>query len=45
MEILKEFREKNGLTQTQFAKEIGVSVSFYTKIELRGQDAKQRIYK
>lgn len=35
MEFLKEFRESLGLTQDEFAKNIGVSTSFYTKIELR----------
>ena len=35
MEILKEFRENKKLTQSEFAKSIGVSVSFYIKIELR----------
>lgn len=35
MEVLKEFREKKNLTQNEFAKSIGVSVSFYIKIELR----------
>lgn len=35
MEILKEFRESIGLTQNEFAKSIGVSTSFYIKIELR----------
>ena len=44
MEILKEFRESIKLTQNEFAKSIGVSTSFYIKIELRFQKAKQRIY-
>lgn len=35
MEILKEFRESMELTQNEFAKNIGVSTSFYIKIELR----------
>ncbi len=35
MEILKEFRESMELTQKEFAKSIGVSRSFYIKIELR----------
>ena len=44
MEILKEFREKLGLTQNKFAESIGVSTSFYIKIELRKEKSKQRIY-
>lgn len=35
MNILKEFRENLKLTQSQFAKNIGISTSFYIKIELR----------
>lgn len=35
MDILKEFRESMKLTQSEFAKSIGVSASFYIKIELR----------
>lgn len=35
MECLKEFRENMKLTQSEFAKNIGVSPSFYIKIELR----------
>ena len=35
MEILKEFREKLELTQSEFAENIGISTSFYIKIELR----------
>lgn len=35
MEILKEFREIMGLTQNEFAESIGISTSFYIKIELR----------
>lgn len=35
MEILKKFRESINLTQNEFAESIGVSTSFYTKIELR----------
>jgi len=35
MEVLKEFREKMKLTQSEFAENIGVSTSFYVKIELR----------
>lgn len=35
MEILREFREKMGLTQNEFAESIGISTSFYIKIELR----------
>ncbi len=35
MEMLKEFRENMNLTQSEFAESIGVSVSFYIKIELR----------
>ncbi len=34
MDILKKFRESMNLTQSEFAKNIGVSVSFYIKIEL-----------
>ena len=45
MEILKEFRENKKLTQSEFAKSIGISVSFYIKIELRNQKTKQRVYK
>lgn len=37
MEILKEFRENLKLTQTEFAKSINVSPSYYIKIELRRQ--------
>lgn len=36
MEALKQFREDMELTQNEFAKNIGVSTSFYVKIELRG---------
>lgn len=35
MKMLKEFRENLGLTQNEFAKNIGISTSFYIKIELR----------
>ncbi|MGN1298309.1 MAG: helix-turn-helix domain-containing protein [Clostridia bacterium] len=35
MNILKEFRENMKLTQSEFAKSIGISTSFYIKIELR----------
>lgn len=35
MNILKEFRESMKLTQSEFAESIGVSTSFYIKIELR----------
>lgn len=35
METLKEFRESMELTQNEFAKSIGISTSFYVKIELR----------
>lgn len=35
MDILKEFRESMKLTQSEFAENIGVSTSFYIKIELR----------
>lgn len=35
MEILKGFRENLKLTQNEFAESIGVSTSFYIKIELR----------
>lgn len=35
MKILKEFRERLKLTQNEFAESIGVSTSFYIKIELR----------
>lgn len=35
MEVLKQFREDMKLTQNEFAKSIGVSTSFYVKIELR----------
>lgn len=35
MEILKEFRENLKLTQSEFAENVGVSTSFYIKIELR----------
>lgn len=35
MNILKEFRESINLTQSEFAENIGVSTSFYVKIELR----------
>lgn len=45
MEVLKEFRENKNLTQSEFAKNIGVSASFYTKIELRNKKTKQRVYK
>ena len=45
MEILKEFRENKKLTQSEFAKSIGISVSFYIKIELRNQKTKHRVYK
>lgn len=34
LNILKKFRESMNLTQSAFAKSIGVSVSFYIKIEL-----------
>lgn len=40
MEILKKFRENLNLTQSEFAKDIGVSTSFYIKIELRNKEAK-----
>ena len=40
MEILKEFRENKDLTQSEFAKSIGVSVSLYIKIELRDKETK-----
>ena len=33
MEILKKFRESLNLTQSEFAECIGVSASFYIKIE------------
>ena len=36
MKMLKEFRENMKLTQSEFAENIGVSLSFYVKIELRG---------
>ena len=35
MEVLKEFRENKNLTQSEFAKGIGISTSLYIKIELR----------
>lgn len=35
MQELKDFREKLKLTQNEFADSIGVSASFYIKIELR----------
>ena len=35
MEELKRFRNELGLTQTEFAKEIGISASFYIKVESR----------
>jgi len=35
MEIVKEFRKNLKLTQSEFAKSIGVSTSYYIKIELR----------
>ena len=44
MEILREFRERKKLTQSEFAKKISVSPSFYIKIELRRQKTKSRIY-
>lgn len=34
VEILKEFRESMKLTQNEFAENIGISTSFYIKIEL-----------
>lgn len=40
MHILKEFRENLKLTQNEFAESIGVSTSFYIKIELRKKKAK-----
>lgn len=33
MKTLKEFRESKHLTQNKFAKDIGISTSFYIKIE------------
>jgi len=33
MEVLKDFRKKNKLTQKEFAKILGISYSFYSKIE------------
>lgn len=33
MNELRIFREEKGLTQNDFAKNINISVSFYTKIE------------
>ncbi len=44
MRILKQFRESMKLTQQEFAESIGVSASFYIKIELRRKKTKQRIY-
>ena len=44
MDVLKKFRESMELTQNEFAENIGVSVSYYIKIELRNKKAKQRIY-
>lgn len=44
MDVLKEFREKLGLTQNTFAENIGVSLSYYTKVEVRNEKTKQRIY-
>lgn len=44
MEILKEFRESMNLTQNEFAKKIGVSLSFYIKVESRNEKTEQRIY-
>lgn len=35
MEVLRTFRERMKLTQNEFAESIGVSTSFYIKIELR----------
>lgn len=35
MEMLKQFRESKKLTQNEFAENIGISTSFYVKIELR----------
>lgn len=35
MDILKEFRESMKLTQSEFADNIGISPSYYIKIELR----------
>ena len=40
MEVLKEFREKLGLTQIAFAENIGVSFSYYTKVENRNEKTK-----
>lgn len=40
MEALKEFRERMNLTQNEFAKNIGISLSFYVKIELRNKKTK-----
>ena len=37
MKILKEFRESMDLTQNEFAEKIGVSVSFYIKVESRNK--------
>lgn len=40
METLKKFRESLNLTQKEFAENIEVSTSFYTKIELRSKKTK-----
>lgn len=40
METLREFREKTKLTQNEFADSIGVSASYYVKIELRNPKTK-----
>ena len=33
MESLKQFRQKNGLSQSKMAEKLGVSKSFYEKVE------------
>lgn len=40
MNILKDFREKLNLTQQAFAESIGISTSFYIKLELRRKKTK-----
>ncbi len=37
MDMLKKFRENIGLTQSEFARNISVSPSYYIKVELRNK--------